>query len=231
MMVTLVAGVVVVTRIGMLPQCPPDEAAKRIAGFTARQVFKHDHTTPAWAVGSADGQDLSAYLLASEISPRSGTFPGSSRAETAVRLLRLAVCELVRPSRWSRSRHPLRPGAGEASPVPPPSRRPHLRIRRARPRRANGKPGTGSHDRAGRAPAGGPPTPLARRRFALLGSETLLGGKEPGAAGAGTLPHNPRGVSSMVEQRTFNPWVQGSSPWRPTKRSSRFTSIHVHVWV
>ena len=25
-----------------------------------------------------------------------------------------------------------------------------------------------------------------------------------------------RGVSSMVEQRTFNPWVQGSSPWRPT---------------
>jgi hypothetical protein len=20
----------------------------------------------------------------------------------------------------------------------------------------------------------------------------------------------------MVEQRTFNPWVQGSSPWRPT---------------
>ena len=22
----------------------------------------------------------------------------------------------------------------------------------------------------------------------------------------------------MVEQRTFNPWVQGSSPWRPTSR-------------
>lgn len=123
-MVTLVAGVVVVTRIGMLPPCPPDEAAKRIAGFTARQVFKHDHTTPAWAVGSADGQDLSAYLLASEISPRSGTFPGSSRAETAVRLLRLAVsapdCELVRPSRWSRSRHPppARGGPGVAGPTP-----------------------------------------------------------------------------------------------------------------
>ena len=26
----------------------------------------------------------------------------------------------------------------------------------------------------------------------------------------------PRGVSSMVEQRTFNPWVLGSSPRRPT---------------
>src|SRR5437763_16822848 len=25
-----------------------------------------------------------------------------------------------------------------------------------------------------------------------------------------------RGASSTVEQRTFNPWVQGSSPWRPT---------------
>ena len=25
-----------------------------------------------------------------------------------------------------------------------------------------------------------------------------------------------RGVSSMVEQRTFNPWVLGSSPRRPT---------------
>jgi hypothetical protein len=27
----------------------------------------------------------------------------------------------------------------------------------------------------------------------------------------------PRGVSSMVEQWTFNPLVQGSSPWRPTE--------------
>ena len=26
----------------------------------------------------------------------------------------------------------------------------------------------------------------------------------------------PRGASSTVEQRTFNPLVQGSSPWRPT---------------
>jgi hypothetical protein len=58
-----------------LPPCPPDEAADQVAGFTARQVFMDDHSTPAWAVGSADGQDLSAYLLAAGISPRSGTFP------------------------------------------------------------------------------------------------------------------------------------------------------------
>jgi hypothetical protein len=61
--------------VRVLPPCPPDEAAKRVAGFTARQVFQHDHTTPAWAVGSADGEDLSAYLLAAEISPRSAAFP------------------------------------------------------------------------------------------------------------------------------------------------------------
>ena len=60
--------------VRMLPPCPPDEAAKRVAGFTARQVFEHDHSTPAWAVGSADGQDLCAYLLADEISPRSRAF-------------------------------------------------------------------------------------------------------------------------------------------------------------
>src|SRR5215469_5423881 len=40
--------------------------------------------------------------------------------------------------------------------------------------------------------------------------------------GVGTLPAagfatSRRGASSMVEQRTFNPWVQGSSPWRPTR--------------
>jgi hypothetical protein len=29
----------------------------------------------------------------------------------------------------------------------------------------------------------------------------------------------PRGASSMAEQRTFNPLVQGSTPWRPTHLS------------
>ncbi len=34
----------------------------------------------------------------------------------------------------------------------------------------------------------------------------------------------PRGVSSMVEQWTFNPLVQGSSPWRPTAPKVRPTA-------
>jgi len=57
-----------------LPPCPQTEAAERVAGFTARQVFCHDVTTPRWAVGSANGEDLSAYLLARQKSPHSGTF-------------------------------------------------------------------------------------------------------------------------------------------------------------
>ncbi len=28
-------------------------------------------------------------------------------------------------------------------------------------------------------------------------------------------------LAQLVEQRTFNPWVQGSSPWRPTKRAGQ----------
>jgi hypothetical protein len=34
----------------------------------------------------------------------------------------------------------------------------------------------------------------------------------------------------MAEQRTFNPLVQGSTPWRPTQRSSHFSRVHVHIW-
>lgn len=60
--------------VKMLPPCPPDEAAERVAGFTARQVFRRDVATPAWAVGSADGEDLSAYLLAREKCPPGRTF-------------------------------------------------------------------------------------------------------------------------------------------------------------
>jgi hypothetical protein len=37
----------------------------------------------------------------------------------------------------------------------------------------------------------------------------------------------PRGASSMAEQRTFNPWVQGSSPWRPTSQN---IEVSAHVW-
>ena len=31
-----------------------------------------------------------------------------------------------------------------------------------------------------------------------------------------------RGASSMAEQRTFNPLVQGSTPWRPTQPDQVF---------
>src|SRR5260370_30770582 len=35
----------------------------------------------------------------------------------------------------------------------------------------------------------------------------------------------------MAEQWVFNPLVQGSTPWRPTRRSSRFSGAYFHVWV
>ncbi len=57
-----------------LPPCTPPEAAEKVAGFTARQVFWEDAATPSWAVGSANGEDLSAYLLARQRSPQGGTF-------------------------------------------------------------------------------------------------------------------------------------------------------------
>jgi uncharacterized protein len=46
-------------------------------------------------------------------------------------------------------------------------------------------------------------------------------------AGAPATSRPSRGVSSMAEQRAFNPWVQGSTPWRPTSitRITRITRI------
>lgn len=58
----------------VLRPCPPDEAAEMVAGFTARQVFREDVTTPDWAVGSLDGEDLSAYLLTREMRPAGRTY-------------------------------------------------------------------------------------------------------------------------------------------------------------
>lgn len=58
----------------VLRPCPPEEAAEMVAGFTARQVFCQDITTPAWAVGSLDGEDLSAYLITREMRPAGHTF-------------------------------------------------------------------------------------------------------------------------------------------------------------
>ncbi len=58
----------------VLRPCPPDEAAEVVAGFTARQAFRQDVNTPDWAVGSLDGEDLSAYLLTREMRPAGRTY-------------------------------------------------------------------------------------------------------------------------------------------------------------
>jgi hypothetical protein len=42
---------------------PESQLAEHVAGYAARTVFRQDWTTPRWAVGSFDGQDLAAYLL------------------------------------------------------------------------------------------------------------------------------------------------------------------------
>ena len=60
----------------------------------------------------------------------------------------------------------------------------------------------------GSGPGGATPKPPARQQSVGIG--TLRDG-------GARLGREPRGASSMAEQRTFNPWVQGSSPWRPTQ--------------
>jgi hypothetical protein len=40
-----------------------DEAATRVAGYVARQIFSMDPATPRWCFGAPDGGDLSALLL------------------------------------------------------------------------------------------------------------------------------------------------------------------------
>jgi hypothetical protein len=53
------------------------------------------------------------------------------------------------------------------------------------------------------------------RPSARVGTLCSRGARSRGANSAASQT-GAGGVSSMVEQRTFNPWVQGSSPWRPT---------------
>jgi hypothetical protein len=65
-------GQTLATRI--LAPCSVTVAPEKIAGFTARWVFRADPSTPAWATGSYDGEDLSAYLLAQEIRSASRTY-------------------------------------------------------------------------------------------------------------------------------------------------------------
>ena len=40
----------------------------------------------------------------------------------------------------------------------------------------------------------------------------------------------PRGASSMAEQRTFNPLVQGSTPWRPTQTDQAIYEKSAQCW-
>jgi hypothetical protein len=44
-----------------------DEAATRVAGYVARQIFGMDPATPAWCFGASDGADLSALLLSRQL--------------------------------------------------------------------------------------------------------------------------------------------------------------------
>jgi hypothetical protein len=71
-------GQTLATRI--LPPCAEADAAERVAGFTARQIFRNDPSTPAWATGSYDGDDLSAYLLAQENKPADRTYDAIAKA-------------------------------------------------------------------------------------------------------------------------------------------------------
>jgi hypothetical protein len=46
-----------------LAEAASDEAATRVAGYVARQIFGMDPATPPWCFGAPDGGDLSALLL------------------------------------------------------------------------------------------------------------------------------------------------------------------------
>jgi hypothetical protein len=100
--------------------------------------------------------------------------------------------------------------------------RPTASTRKHRPRRGPEAPPRESRKHR--------PTAGARKHRPARGAgSTAPTGKSPkhrggttAVAGVGTIRAvvsarlAPRGVSSMVEQWTFNPLVQGSSPWRPT---------------
>ena len=62
-------GAIIATRT--LRSCSEADAADKAAGFTARQVFLRDPATPAWALGSLDGENLARFLISQEMSPKS----------------------------------------------------------------------------------------------------------------------------------------------------------------
>ena len=77
--------------VRVLQPCVPRETAHKVAGYTARQIFRHDPATPEWATGSLDGADLSAYLLARQTCPAGRTYPAwwECRRERRARLERV----------------------------------------------------------------------------------------------------------------------------------------------
>jgi hypothetical protein len=77
--------------VHVLQPCVPRETAQKVAGYTARQIFRADPATPAWATGSLDGADLSAYLLARQTCPAGRSYPAwrACRDERRVRLERV----------------------------------------------------------------------------------------------------------------------------------------------
>jgi hypothetical protein len=77
----------------VLRPCPEQDAADVAAGFTARQVFLRDISTPAWAAGSFDGEDLSAYLLSRKMRPAGPTYQDFQQCRRSQRArLAEAVC-------------------------------------------------------------------------------------------------------------------------------------------
>jgi hypothetical protein len=84
--------------VQMLPPCTLEEAAERAAGFAARQVFHDDPSTPCWAVGSRNGEDLSAYMLSRQICSAGPTLDDlKKRRERQERVLQQAIAHNPAP--------------------------------------------------------------------------------------------------------------------------------------
>ena len=145
---------------------------------------------------------------------RMGRAPGQVTRSTAVtRLSAPTGSVLARMFRY----HPARPGARRHQP----SRPPPPMTRRF------------------------PPEVTANRTRARLRPCDVHAGSGPGPAASSRDAHSIRRdgrslltsarcqrapLAQLAEQRTLNPRVRGSSPWRRTRRSSHFTSVDVHIW-
>ena len=75
-----------------LAACDLDETASVVAGYVARQIFQDDRTTPPWCVGSFDGSDLAAILVAG----RQRVSPESPEEVCGARLRQISILENCR---------------------------------------------------------------------------------------------------------------------------------------